>query len=125
MNKSEIEQALHYYFDGSYEGDSRKMRQVFHPAAHIYGLDADGALTDWTLDDFADIVDNVVKPKDSGQKREDEIIAIDFTGENTAAARVRLRVGQTKYTDILSFIRLNGEWRIIAKVLSGVEIANK
>jgi len=35
-------------------------------------------------------------------------------------ARVSLRVRDTLFTDILSFIKINGTWKIMAKVLSGV-----
>jgi hypothetical protein len=56
-------------------------------------------------------------------KRQDEILAIDFTGENTAVARVKLRVGNTLFTDILSFMRLDNKWAVISKVFSGVPVS--
>ena len=120
MNRYEIEQALQLYFDASYEGNPEKMRAAFHPSAHIYGHDTDGTLIDWSVDDFCALIAEGVSPKNAGQAREDAIVSIDFTGADTAVSRVKLRVGPTKYTDIISLIRLNGRWCIIAKLLSGV-----
>ena len=45
-----------------------------------------------------------------------------LTGEHIAVARVKLRVGNTLYTDVLSFMELDEKWAVIAKVLSGVPI---
>ena len=117
-----IESVIQMYFDASFAGDGRKMAEVFHEAAHIYGLDKNGTLTDWSLSFFVNLVGSSVSSKSMGLARRETILSLDFTGENTAVARVSLRVRDTLFTDILSFIRLNGKWKIMAKVLSGVPI---
>ena len=118
--KTAVESVIQAYFDACFAGDGRKMAEVFHEAAHIYGLDKDGALTDWTLPFFANLVGSSASSKSMGLARQEKIHSLDFTGENTAVARVSLRVRDTLFTDILSFIKINGTWRIMAKVLSGV-----
>ena len=121
MDITEIKSIIQMYFDASFEHNGDKMLEVFHEAAHIYGLGAEGALTDTSRNAFADRVSSH-KINNSGSifPRQEEIISIDFTGENAAVARVKLRVMNTVFTDILSFLRVNGKWGVIAKVLSGV-----
>ena len=123
MDSSRIKEVIQAYFDASYEGNAGKMGTVFHDAAHIYGHGENDALRDMDKAEFLKLVgmsaSNVPKPD---YPRQDEILSIDFTGENTAVARVKLRVGTTLFTDILSFMRLDGDWCVIAKVLSGVPV---
>ncbi|MCL2166106.1 MAG: nuclear transport factor 2 family protein [Clostridiales bacterium] len=121
MNTEDIKEIIQFYFDGSYEGSSEKMDKAFHQAAHIYGCAADGSLTDWPRDAFVSRVG--ARPADApSYPREDEILSIDFTGENTAVAKVKLRVGNTRFTDVLCLMRLESKWGIIAKMLSGVPV---
>ena len=121
MDNSEIKAVIQVYFDASYEGSGEKMRSVFHDAAHIYGHGEGGALGDMDREAFVKIVGMSIsnEPKPD-YPRQDEILSIDFTGDNTAVARVRLRVMNIVFTDILSFMRLDGRWAVISKVYSGV-----
>ncbi|MCL2493419.1 MAG: nuclear transport factor 2 family protein [Clostridiales bacterium] len=120
MDTREIKEVIQLYFDGSFDGKADNMRRVFHPSAHIYGI-AQGNLEDMPKEAFAALVGS--RPADAPAfPREEEILSIDFTGENTAVARVKLRVFDIRYTDILSFIRLDGEWSVIAKLFSGVQV---
>ena len=122
MDADEIKTIIQLYFDGSYEGNREKMEKVFHQAAHIYGQASDGSLNDMPKDMFVNRVGS--KPADSPAfPREEEILSIDFTGENTAVARVKLRVFNTRFTDILSFMRLDGKWGVISKLFSGVPVS--
>ena len=121
MDTNGIKEVLQFYFDGSFEGSGEKMERAFHDAAHIYGRSEDGKLTDMPKDAFVRLVGS--GPRDRPPyPREDEIVSIDFTGENTAIARVKLRVHNTRFTDMLCFMQLDGRWGIIAKVYSGVMV---
>ena len=116
---NETEAVIQTYFDASYEGSKEKMLQVFHPAAHIYGHRPDGTLSVTPRNAFAERV-GTPRPDRPSYPRQDQILSIDFTGEHAAVARVSLRVGNTLYTDVLTFLRFDGEWSIIAKAYSGV-----
>jgi len=123
MDDREIRDIIQMYFDASFTHAGEKMLEAFHSGAHIYGLDAEGALTDTTREAFAARVSShKTGGSDIPFPRVNEIISIEFTGENTAVARVKLRVMNTMFTDILSFVRVKGKWGIIAKVLSGVPV---
>lgn len=121
MDGNEIKKLIQTYFDASYESSGDKMSQVFHSAAHVYGRNENGALIDMDKDSFVKLVGNVDPnaPKQEYPRR-DEIISIDFTGENTAVVRVKLRVGNILFSDMLCFMRLDDKWGIISKVFSGV-----
>ena len=119
MDSSEIKSVIQTYFDASYENNEEKMMDALSDSAHVYGHDENGALRDWDKKTFIKIVGDKSR---SGYPRLNEILGIDFTGENTAVARVKLRVGDTIFTDVLSFIRIDGKWSIISKLLSGVPV---
>lgn len=123
MESSEIKEIIQTYFDASFESSGEKMARVFHKGAHIYGHGENGALNDMEKDFFVNLVGT---PRPAANKpeftRQDEILAIDFTGENTAVARVKLRVGNTLFTDMLCFMRIDGKWGVISKVYSGVPV---
>ena len=122
MDTTKVKEIIQLYFDGSYEGNAEKMDKVFHQAAHIYGLDKDGNLSDRPRDEFVARVGS--RPADApSYARYDEILSIEFTGENTAVAIVKLRVQNTLYTDVLSLMCINGNWGVIAKMLAGVPVA--
>lgn len=118
QKRTEIEHVIVRYFDASYEGSGETMKQVFHPAAHVYGLRENGELIDWPLEEFARLVDGDEAPAKTGQAREDELLSMTFTGEREVAVAVRLRIGNTRYTDILCLMEFDGQWRIIAKMLA-------
>ena len=123
MDSTEIRGVIQTYFDASFESSGEKIAQVFHDAAHIYGHGENSALNDMEKSFFVNLV-GTPRPDVPGSDypRQDEILSIDFTGENTAVARVKLRVGNTLFTDMLCFMRLNGKWGVISKVFSGVPI---
>ena len=39
---SAVEKVLQVYFDGRYEGDTKKLGEVFHSASHLYAAGGDG-----------------------------------------------------------------------------------
>ena len=122
MDTNGLKAAIQLYFDACYEDDEEKMREVFHSAAHVYGHIDGGAFKDSDLETFIKVATKPPGAPRPDHPRKDEIISIDFTGENTAVARVSLRTDVKFYTDILSFIRLDGKWTIISKLFSGVPI---
>lgn len=122
QDKQGIEQVIERYFNASYNGSGQEMLGIFHSEAHIYGMNEHGVLTDWPVSYFAKLVDSDKSPAEVGQPREDEMISIHFTGEKTAAALVKLRIENTRYTDILNFIYIDGRWQVIAKVLSAEKL---
>ena len=123
MDVEGVKEVIQAYFDSSYMADGEGMAEVFHDGSHLYFHGEGGALTDWDKDFFVELVGSKEPgTSESGFPRYDEILSIDFTGEDTAVARVKIRVSDTLYTDILCFMRLNGKWGVMSKVFTGVPV---
>jgi uncharacterized protein (TIGR02246 family) len=123
MERKDIEQVIQRFFDASYAADPVRMETVFHDDFSFFGFDGEGKLVKRTKDQFVEGYRNNAKdPTWPDFPRVNEIVSIDFTGENTAVSRTKVRIRNTLYTDIFCFMRLNREWRIISKVATGVPI---
>lgn len=112
---AEIVESLGLYFDGLHHSDAALLGRVFHPQA-IYACASEGSLTHLTMDAYLPIVAARASPASRGEARHDAILSIAFAGPVTALARVACAIGEKRFTDILSFVKLDGQWRIIAKV---------
>ena len=116
MDENEIREVIQAYFDSGYTADEKGMSEVFHDGSHLYTIGKDGELVDWEKEFFVKRVGTT----ETGFPRYNEILSIDFVGEGVAVARVKVRVRDTLFTDILCFVRLNGKWGVISKVFAGV-----
>ncbi|AZO76365.1 MULTISPECIES: nuclear transport factor 2 family protein [unclassified Bosea (in: a-proteobacteria)] len=112
---AELVEVLTRYFDGLYHSDAAKLAGVFHPQA-IYACASEGSLTHLTMDTYLPMVERRPSPASRGEARHDRILSIEFAGPVTAFARVECAIGPKRFTDLLSFVRLDGHWRLIAKV---------
>ncbi|MDP2130816.1 MAG: nuclear transport factor 2 family protein [Erythrobacter sp.] len=112
---SDIVSILLTYFDGLYKADSHVLRSVFHPRA-IYVSAASGELIYRNMEEYFAIVDQRISPEVRGEMRLDRIRSIDLIGPQTAFATANCAIGESKFTDILNLVRLDGRWWIIAKL---------
>ena len=117
MDEQGIRDVIKVYFDTGYDADEG-IAETMHDDALLYSFEKDGSLRIWNKETFVKIATSM----GHGYPRFEEITAIDFTGEDTAVARVKVRVEDILFTDILSFMRLDGRWWIVAKVFYGVPI---
>jgi Putative lumazine-binding len=110
-----IEETLQEYFDGLHHSDTNRLRSVFHPRA-VYASATDGELVHRTMDEYFPIVDARPSPASRQEPRHDRVVSIDFAGPVTAVARVECAIGPKRFDDILTLVRLDDRWQIIAKV---------
>ena len=110
-----IVEAMTLYFDGLYHSDTARLGKVFHPDAQ-YVCATEGTLTHLTMDRYLSVVDKRPSPASRGEARRDRIVAIEFAGPVTAFVRAECAIGPKFFTDLLTFICLDGRWQIIAKV---------
>jgi hypothetical protein len=111
----EVAAALQTYFDGLYHSDIQRLGAVFHPQA-IYACATDGSLTYHTMASYFPIVAARPAPAASNAPRADRIVSIQFAGPVTALATVNCAIGPKFFTDLLTFVKLDGRWQIMAKV---------
>lgn len=108
------------YFDALYHCDVALLERVFHPAA-IYATADETPFLHRTMEVYFPIVAARESPASRGEVRRDHIDAIELAGDNTALARVRCSIGTRDFVDLLTFVRVDGEWRIIAKIFQIIE----
>ena len=111
----EIVELLGQYFDGLYHSDTARLRRVFHPQAR-YVCATESPLVHLGMDEYFPIVDKRPSPASRGEARRDRIVSIELAGPVTAFARVNCAIGPKFFTDLLTLIRVDGRWQIIAKV---------
>lgn len=114
-----IKQALEdYYFNGSYEGDLNKLQRIFHQDALLFG-DVKGQPYAKTFPEWLEVVVNRQSPKDSGKPFKGDILNVRVVN-SVAVAEVHVKAYDMFYHDFLSLHRVNGNWVIVNKIMSGI-----
>jgi len=111
----QIERLAQSYFDALYDGNTALFAQIFHPAARLYSV---GGGTETLLDvpAYLAIVAGRQAPRDRGDPRCDEILAIELPTPTTALLRTRELFLPKRFTDDLALMRGPDGWRIVAKL---------
>jgi len=112
---AEIARALQDYFDGLYRSDTRLLARIFHPKA-VYACATSGELVHLTMAEYFPVVDKRPPPARRDEPRQDAIVSIELAGASTAFVHARCAIGPMRFTDFLTLVRLDGQWRILAKV---------
>ena len=110
----EITDVVQVYFDGLYECDTEKLASIFHPSSRLFA-NMDGEFVDWPREEWFEIVKTRVPPASTGQARFDKILSIDMSDDNTAVVTCECAIHPRYFTDYLSLIRIDGEWKIVSK----------
>lgn len=110
-----VEAVLQTYFDGLHEGDTEKLAAAFHPCAHLY-WDNKGEVGDLPREEWFALVKGRGSPKALGLARHDRILSIDFSGPETALAKVNCQIPPRYFTDYLVMLKTPEGWRIVSKV---------
>jgi hypothetical protein len=109
-----IASAINGYFDLMYEADDDRFLEVFHIACLIHGI-RDGKLTAWSASEFRDVMCSRPSPAAMKSPREQEILSIEHTARELAAAKVRVRIGQICFIDHLILHRIDEKWLVTSK----------
>lgn len=113
--EAEIRTLLQDYFDGLHFSDVERLGRVFHASA-MYACATSGTLQVLDMATYLPVVALRPSPASLGQPREDEIVSIEMAGPVTALARVHCTIAPKRFTDLLTLVRVDGQWRILAKV---------
>lgn len=107
--------AVQQYFDALYYCDTDMLNSVFHPSSSLFDAD-EGKLYVESIDSFSKDVGDRESPASKNQKREDEILSIDFLSPLSATVKIRLRAHQNIFVDHLGFVLTEDGWRIVSKI---------
>lgn len=106
-----VRQAIEHYFRGHATGQGEHFRKVFHPDAKLFAV-RDGKFWQLTSEEY--ITRASGKPAVDEAQRMRRIESIDITG-NAAIVKVVLHYPQVKFTDYMSMLKSDGEWKIVNK----------
>jgi metallo-beta-lactamase class B len=98
------------YFQAHAFGNGELIKQAFTPDANIRFVDG-GKLTEWTTDEFAK---RFQQPAPDEYRRVRRIQRLDISG-TAASAVLTLDYPQVRFTDHMSLLKIDGQWKIVGK----------
>lgn len=107
--------AIQTYFDSLYYCDVERLNSVFHESSSLFDAD-NGEVFVEPIASFAADVSGRSSPASKHQKREDEILMIDWLSPISAVVKIRLRAHENVFVDHLSFVNGADGWKIASKV---------
>jgi hypothetical protein len=110
---------LDNYFDVIHEQDLTLFDQVFHQDCCLYSAQT-GELVLRPFGIYRDQVAGRKSPKDLGNPRKDEILAVDMISSSMASAKVQLQMFDGIMQDYLNMVKIDGKWWIVAKLYEQV-----
>lgn len=102
---------LQNYLQGQITGKPEFIRQAFHADARISSF-RDGKMTNLSVEEFAGRFNGKAAEDEAQRKR--TIDSIDISG-NAAIARITLDYPTVKFTDYMTLLKIDGEWKIVNK----------
>ncbi|MBA3678335.1 MAG: nuclear transport factor 2 family protein [Sphingosinicella sp.] len=117
MSEPEITPVIEKYFDALHHSDAYLMEQVMHPDA-VYATADEASPLIRNRADYLEVLRSRISPAKRGEVRADRIVSIETAGERTAMVRALCSIGERQFTDFLSLIRVEDQWRIIAKIFA-------
>ena len=106
-----VRATLEHYLQGHATGDGSHMRIAFHPEAKLWWV-RDGKLATRPSEEYAAGFSG--NPADDEARRRRWIERIDIAG-NAAIGKVVLDYPTMKAVDYMSMLKIDGEWKIVAK----------
>ena len=107
-----VRAALNHYIQGHASGDGSHMKIAFHPNANLYFI-RDGKYAERTSADYAAGFSG--KPAGDEAQRRRRIESVDISG-TAAQAKIVLEYPGVTFTDYMTLLKIDGEWKIVAKV---------
>jgi hypothetical protein len=113
-DRSSVEAVVQGYFDALYDGDADKLSAIFHPTADLRWVE-NGDLKILTMADWLAWVRKRPSARSEDKPRDDVILTIDRSDDNTALVKVRCQLPPRYFTDYLVVMKLTGGWQIVSK----------
>ena len=82
-------EAVNLYFEGIYECDVSKLKEVFHPESSLFDTD-NGNIFVETIDSFLEDVSMRTSPASVGQIMKSELLMIDYLSPMSTSVKIRI-----------------------------------
>ena len=112
QDEAGVRAALEHYLQGHATGQADHFRQAFHPEAKLFWV-SDGELVQRTSEAY--IAGARGEPAADEAARVRRIESIDITG-TAASAKIVLDYPGVVFTDYMSLLKVNEEWKIVNKI---------
>ena len=106
-----VRQAIEHYFRGHATGQGEHFRKVFHPESKLFWI-REGKFAQRTSEEY--IAGASGKPAPDEAQRKRRVESVDITG-NAAMVKVVLDYPRVRFTDYMSMLKVDGEWKIVNK----------
>jgi len=106
-----VRAAVEHYLRGHATGLGEHHRRAFHPEAKLF-FTREGRLAQMTSEEY--ISRSPGRPAADEAERRRRIASVDVTGD-AAVAKVVLEYPQVTFTDYMSLLKIEGEWKIVNK----------
>lgn len=103
---------LQDYFDGLYEGDTEKLRNIFHSDTWLKGTGYRRSRDEWL-----EAVANRPVPKAEGEPYGFEVMSLEIVGDQ-AMAKVNAPLPAAHFIDYLGLLKEDGAWQIVNKMFT-------
>ncbi|HRK18466.1 MAG TPA: nuclear transport factor 2 family protein [Hyphomicrobiaceae bacterium] len=114
-DRDAITRVIQTYFDGLYEADAAKLESIFLPTSALAEV-RDGKLSVTPRDTWLEAVRNRASAKSQGLERGDRILALEINGPTMAYVKVNCQLPPRFFTDQLSLLKVDGQWKVAQKV---------
>ena len=111
QEESAVRQTLDYYLQGHATGNGEFYKKAFHPEAKLFWI-REGQFATRTSAEF--IAGASGKPAADERERKRSIESVDITG-NAAIAKIVLDYPSGRFTDYMSLLKVDGQWKIVNK----------
>jgi hypothetical protein len=116
-----VRATIENYFRGHATGDGEYFKRAFHPDAKLFFI-RDGKLTTRTSAEYIAGASGKA-PADEAQRKR-RIESVDITG-NAAVVKVTLDYPGVRFTDYMSMLKIDGEWKIVNKTFYAEQKASR
>jgi len=107
-----VRETIATYLHGLKFNDVESLKKAFLPEAKLYFVKKNGSLGQLTQEQWYEGFKASAGKEEQGEL---SIAAVDVAG-NAASAKVEEDYPNSHYTDYVSLLKLNGEWKIVNKI---------
>jgi len=107
------------YKDGHYYLDIKKLKQAFHPNAHIVGYYEEEPVFA-NRDQYLEALATEESSADSGESSYTKLVSLDKT-DTTVVVKIESLMSGIRYISFLSMLKIDDNWQIITGLFHGEE----
>ena len=111
-DESLVRETIQHYLHGLKFNDVESLKKAFYPDAKLFFVKKNGSLGQLTQTDWYEGFKANAGKEEEGDL---QIASVDVTG-TVASVKVEEDYPGSHYTDYVSLLKLDGEWRIVNKV---------